>query len=315
MISKQLGPWSFIVFHAVCAGGCGNYSNEDLDFQLALPEQGDIEAKMQLSVTRADSAEYYLATRNAIATFNSMVSNLTGFVDVIRGVTPTSRHGNQRAWGPFADDKHSGWETEVVMQRSTVSSSLLHMDYGVQVRPVGQGDSSWVPFLTGNYTSQGSASRGLGEIHLHVNDVRNGLYPVDDDPGLRDLDHIDVTYDNAAYPISVTMEIVNLSTATTRAGHYEYHQNQDGSGTMIFFWQGTTDTGVQVNANMTSQWLGSGAGRADLTADLTPNLPNQSTPLGTDCWGVDTMASYSYRLRNSLTNQPSTSGSVGSCLF
>jgi len=31
---------------------------------------------------------------------------------------------------------------------------------------------------------------------------------------------------------------------------------------------------------------GRGRGRADLTADLTPNLPNQSTLLDADCWGL-----------------------------
>ncbi len=308
MISERLGPCSLVLLAAIGAGACGNYSNEDLDFQLALPEQSDIDAKMQLSITRADSAEYYLATRSAITTFNTMVADLVGLIEVVRGTTPTSRQGDQRTWGPFADDKHPGWEIRVVMQRSTVSSTQLHMDYWVQVRPVGQGD--WVNFLTGDYTSGGSARTGTGDIHLLVNDARTALYPVDDDPGLRDLDHLDVTYDNAAYPISVIMDIVNLSTATTRAGHYEYYQNQDGSGRMTFDWQGTTDTGVQITAKMTSQWLGSGAGRADLTADLTPNLPNQSTTLGTDCWGIDTLATYSYRLQGDTTT-----GSLDSCLF
>ena len=79
---------------------------------------------------------------------------------------------------------------------------------------------------------------------------------------------------------------------------------------MTFYWQGTTDTGAQITATMTSQWLGSGAGRADLTADLTPNLANQSTLLGTDCWGVDTVATYSYRLQGNTTT-----GLIGSCLF
>ena len=295
---------------AICAGACGNYSNEDLDFELALPDQSDIAAKMQTPVPRADSAEYYLATRSAVTTFNTMVVDLTGLIEVVRGTTPTSRNGNQRTWGPFADDKHLGWEIRVVMQRSSVSPSLLHMDYWVQVRMVGQDDSAWVSFLTGKYDSQGSARTGSGEIHLLVNDARAALYPVDDDPGLRDLDHLDVTYDNAAYPISVVMNIVNLTTATTQAGHYEYHQNQDGSGTMTFYWQGTTDTGVPITATMQSQWLGSGAGRADLTADVTPNLPNQSTTLGTDCWDADTVATYSYRRQGDTMT-----GSLDTCLF
>jgi hypothetical protein len=79
---------------------------------------------------------------------------------------------------------------------------------------------------------------------------------------------------------------------------------------MVFNWQGVTDTGTPITATMQAEWLGSGAGRADLTADLTPNLPNQSTTLGTDCWGVDTVATYSYRAQGNTT-----SGTATSCLF
>ena len=309
MISKWLGMWTLALLGAICTSACGNYSNEDLDFQLALPEQSDIEVKMQ-SVPRADSAEYYLATRTAIKSFNGMVVDLTGLIEGVRGITPTSRNGNQRTWGPFADDKHLGWEIRVVMQRSSVSPSLLHMDYWVQVRPVGQGDSPWVSFLAGKYDSQGSARTGTGEIHLLVNDVRVAGYPVNDDPGLVNLDHLDVTYDNADYPITVTMTIVNLPTAPTQSGTYTYAQNQDGSGKMTFDWQGTTDTGVQITANMTSQWLGSGAGRADLTAHLTSTPTSQSTTLGTDCWGDDTVATYTLRLQGNTTT-----GDPNSCRF
>jgi len=184
------------------------------------------------------------------------------------------------------------------------------MDYWIQVRPVGQGDSAWASFLVGNYTSQGSARTGTGEIHLLANEPRAAGYPVDADPGLVNLDHLDVTYNNAIYPFSVTLDIVNLPAAATQAGHYQYLQAQDGSGSMVFNWQGVTDTGTPITATMQAEWQGSGAGRADLTADLTPNLPNQSTTLGTDCWGVDTVATYSYRREGGTT-----SGTAASCLF
>jgi hypothetical protein len=308
MISRKLGR--LVVIGAICLGACGNYSNEDLDFQLALPEQNDISVKMQLTIMRTDSAEYYRATRNAITTFNAMVVDLVGLIEVVRGTTPTSRNGAERTWGPFPSDKSPDWEIRIVMQRSTVSSTLLHMDYRVEVRPVGQDDSGWVPYLTGAYTSAGSARTGSGQIYLLANKVRVAGYPVNDDPGLVNLDHLDVTYDNSADPITVSMTIVNLPTAPTQSGTYTYARNQDGSGKMTFAWQGTTDTGAQITAKMTSQWLGSGAGRADLTADLTPNLANPSTLLGTDCWGVDTVATYSYRLQGNTTTEP-----IGSCLF
>ncbi len=292
------------------AGACGNYSNEDLDFQLALPQQSDVEAKLQVAV-RADSAQYFQATRSAVTTFNAMALEMLDLVDAVRANTPSTRNGDQRVWGPFPDNKHPGWEVRVVMQRSTVSATQLQMQYWVQVRPVGQGDSAWVSFLDGNYTSQGSARLGQGELHLEVQAARTALYPVDDDAGLRNLDHIDLTYSNADYPITVSMQIVEVPGSNTQSGDYEYQQQQDGSGSMQFTWQGLTQAGTSVSATMEAEWLGSGAGRADLILEPT----GLDITLGTDCWGGDTVATYSYRLHDDVTGQVRSDGSAASCLF
>jgi hypothetical protein len=108
--------------------------------------------------------------------------------------------------------------------------------------------------------------------------------------------------------------MVNLpdANAKTQSGTYDYFENQDGSGSMTFDWQGTTDAGASIAAKMKAQWLGSGAGRADVTAHLTANTSGPPTPLGTDCWGVDTVASYSFRAGQApvpTTNDPTA------CLF
>lgn len=300
----------------LCIGlACGNYSNDDVDFQLALPEQSDMEAKLQVSVNRADSAEYYKDTRAAVLTFNAMVFNLTAFVETVRGYTPTSRNGNQRAWGPFPDDKRPGWEMRVVMRRSTESPTLLHMNYWVQVRQIGLDDSAWVSLLAGQYTSQGSARTGYGDIHFNVQSTREVGYPVDTDPGLLELAQLDVCYDRAgdgihcpgstAAATHVDMQIANVPTAKTQSASYVYEQAQDNSGHMQFDWQGS-EAGFQVKATMSSRWLATGEGRADLVADLTPNLPRQTT-LGTDCWGPDTVATYSARLDQGLLTGTDTS--------
>jgi hypothetical protein len=73
---------------------------------------------------------------------------------------------------------------------------------------------------------------------------------------------------------------------------------------MTFDWQGPTDTGISIAATMKAQWLGSGAGRADLTTHLTANTSGTPTLLGTDCWGVDTVASYSLRSDKTPVGDP-----------
>jgi hypothetical protein len=188
-----------------------------------------------------------------------------------------------------------------------VSKSLLRMDYRIELRPVGAAD--WVSLLTGKYISSGSARRGEGDIHLLASNVRNAGYPVDADPGLVNLLTLDIVYANADFPVTVMLDIATLKGATTELGHYAYSQQQDGSGLMSFDWEGRADSGALITARMLSQWIGSGAGRADLTADLTPNRTGVVTPLGTDCWGVDAVASYRFRPNENPQGDPA------SCLF
>lgn len=298
---------AFCIVAAALVVGCGNYSNDDLDFQLALPEPSDIQARMELSVVRLDSAEYYRATRNAVTTFNQMVGTLTGMIDLVRGTTPTRRNGNERVWGPWPVEAYPDWELRVVMQRSPVSASELHMDYWLQLRPAGTDDSAWVSFLTGSYISAGSARNGQGDIHLLAAEVRAAGYPIDDDRGLASLDHLDVAYDTRAFPVTVAMSVENLPTADTQSVRYDYLQNQDGSGRMSFDWVGKTEAGADIPARMAAQWIGSGAGRADLTAELVANV---STTLGIDCWGGDSVATYTFRSRDRVTT-----GDPTTCAF
>ena len=298
---------------ALLASACGNYSNDDVDFALeqeAMPEQGDIEVKLQVSVDQPNSAEYYKDTRSVVLTFNTMAGDLTGIIEGVRAYAPTSRSGDQRIWGPFPDDNHPGWEIRVVMRRSSASETLLHMDYWAQLRQVGQDDTGWVSLLVGQYTSQGGVRAGQGEIHFNVQDARLAGYPVDSDQGLRELDHIQVSYDNSGFPVQVTMEIVNLPTAKTQKADYLYQRQADDSGIMQFALQAMTDAG-QVTATMTSRWRATGEGRADVVA----NTPNLQATLGTDCWGGDTVASYSYRLRDDVTLKTRNEGDPFSCVY
>jgi hypothetical protein len=213
----------------------------------------------------------------------------------VRGTVPTSRRGNERTWGPWPAENQPDWQVRVVMQKTPVSDTQLRIDYSVQVRPTGADDSTWVPFLTGHFVSAGSARTGQGEIHLHVEGVRNAGFPVNQDPGLVELVRVDIEYSNASFPIAVSLYIEKVVGAKDRTGKMDYLQNQNGSGHLTYDWEGRADNGATVTAQMVSRWIGSGAGRADLTADLTPLRTGVITTLGIDCWGTDTVATYSYR--------------------
>jgi hypothetical protein len=273
---------------------CGNYSNEDLDFQLALPQDGELEAKLPQAISVSDSAEYYVSTRNVVTNFNAMARGLVGLVDKVRGISPTSRKGTQRTWGPWPDDKHPGWEIRVLMDRADDPSSPtgFNISYNVQVRSTQVAGMLFVDFMTGYYAPSGNARRGRGQLQLLVDNARKAGYPVDD---FGQLVELDLCYQTMEYPVIVHMLAKNQDTAKERTVTYDYEEAADGSGT-LFFDLITDGSAGTTDLRFISQWLGSGAGRADAYAAALGILA------GTDCWGPDSRASLSWRLGRDLKN-------------
>src|SRR4029453_4605888 len=84
--------------------GCdaGNYSNEDIDFQLAVPERQDIAVRMPAQALEAsDAPEHYRSTRNTGRSLDGMAGAFIGLIDHVRMYPPTERHEGRRVWGPF----------------------------------------------------------------------------------------------------------------------------------------------------------------------------------------------------------------------
>jgi hypothetical protein len=276
---------------ALALAACGNYSNDDLDFQLALPQDGELEAKLPQALTLDTAPEYYTRTRQVVTTFNGGAAELVGLVDRVRSNSPSSRNGAERTWGPFADAKHPGWQIRVVMERLADPNEpppAFQILYSVQIRDTTQRSSSFFDFMTGKYKSSGSARRGEGEMHLDLRPARTASYPVDD---FGELSQLDLDYNTLQYPITVNMDITNVATANTSQAHYQYTESADGSGTLVFDWTVDAVPGVPGPTDVTfiSRWLGSGAGRADAY------LSNGNVAVGTDCWGPDTAAAYVWR--------------------
>src|ERR1700704_16159 len=103
------------------AAGCGNYSNEDLEFMAALPEKQELSAEVptRSALVLGEAAEYYLLTRNVSLIFNGITEAFLGLIDTIRAFPPTTRQPNRRIWGPFPADpvKQPGWMIRMVMER------------------------------------------------------------------------------------------------------------------------------------------------------------------------------------------------------
>ena len=85
------------------AAGCGNYSNEDLEFTTALPERSQLAAVIPVrsSIIGPEPAELYRLSRTVALVFNGIVDAFLTLVDGIRAFPPTTRAPNLRVWGPF----------------------------------------------------------------------------------------------------------------------------------------------------------------------------------------------------------------------
>ncbi len=271
----------------VATVGCGgNYSNEDLDFQAALPEQSDLVAKLPAqSLTTADSAEYYRTTRDVVVLFNGVMNGFLGLVDYVRAYPPTRRDGDVRIWGPFPADAHPTWQLRMEMTRVSDPSVALfgfHFDYHLDVRQKQSGDANWLVLFSGVFRPGGSARQGEGRMKLDTRAARGVGYPLD---GLDKLEQLDVTYRTGQFPMTVDLTLINIPGSETPGAAYQYREQADGSGEMLFAFR-TSNSLLLVQ----SRWLGSGAGRADVKVLEGGRL---ATGLkGTDCWAIDTRATF-----------------------
>jgi hypothetical protein len=288
---------------AFLALGCGNYSNEDLDFQLALPEQSELEIHMPQALSVGNAAEYYTTTRNVVVTVNAMAAALVGVVDTVRGITPTSRNGNERVWGPFPEEKHPSWLMRVRMSRVDQPTGV-RFDYHFELRPAAQPKAEFIELMGGWYSATGSAKRGKGRLVFDTTSLRDAGFPIDDD--FKDLVKLSLDYDTASFPVTIQMKTTKLVGADQRDATYDYQRNADGSGQLSFVWQLDQAVGTINELAMTSRWLESGAGRADASLAVGGRV------IGTDCWGIDTVATY--RLRTWASAADQNFGAADTCL-
>jgi hypothetical protein len=277
---------------AAALGGCGNYSNGDIDFQYALPERGDIAMKAAAlsAAPGLDKAEYYTSTRNTVRGFDALVDLFTALIDAVRAVPPTERNGEARVWGPFPEKKDPAWLVRISAVRvldTTRDPAELRFDYQVEYRHARRADMPWGLLLKGFfYPLSGGARRGRGELTLDLRQARADGYPVSD---FNELAVLTIKHQRSQFPITIAVDVQNVPDSKTPHYTYDYTENADGSGAMAFVvhpadirWQ---------SIEIKSRWLGTGAGRGD--ARVTEGLLTIVTdPTGTDCWGPDGRATY-----------------------
>ncbi|HEY0706063.1 MAG TPA: hypothetical protein VGG33_04665 [Polyangia bacterium] len=283
--STALSAWALLT--TMLASACsGNYSNEDVDFQLALPETDDLTVKLpRQALVTPDAAEYYLATREVVFKVNAFVLAVVGIVDHVRAFAPSERRGNLRVWGPFPHDRDPTFEQRMTMVR-VVDAAGPRFDYQIEFRRAGDAQAPWTPLITGLFLPLSPTETRPNQIVLDLVEARRQGYPVSD---FNELEELRIAYQRRVPPYRTTMTVRNVKEAQSPGATYNYSENADRSGEMTFAWQVRDNIWVSA-VELFSRWISSGAGRAD--ARILEGLAAVAGSRGIDCWGPDARATY-----------------------
>ena len=265
--------------------GCGgNYSNEDIEFQLALPDRDDLLVRLPgQALVVGDAAEYYVATRDVVTRVNAIVLAITGLVDRVRAFPPSERQGPLRVWGPFPHEKDPAFQVRMTMVR-VPEAEALRFDYRFEFKRVADAAPEWQPLIAGSFLPGGGAR--LNKIVVDLKAARLQNYPIAD---FGELEEMQIEFQRRVAPYRAIMVVRNIAAAATPGATYAYAENADGSGDMRFAWQVRVNIWVAA-IELFTRWLPSGAGRAD--ARILEGLAAIAGSRGVDCWGPDARATY-----------------------
>lgn len=278
---------------ALAAAGCGNYSNEDLEFMNALPDREQLAANLPArssAVTDSEEAELARSTHQATQTFNGMVDSVLQLVDAIRSYPPTSRTPGSRTWGPYPAEKHPGWQARMILKRDEVDPRRF--DYELAFHVAGGADTDWPVLLTGSFEAARTARRGMGEFRLDTAALRARGWDFIADK-METLDAMTVTYSTETVPVTVGMHLAALPDPlkpdAVTAIDYAYRGTVEGRGHIDYALTGNFIAGPVVDVlTLTSDWIDSGEGRA--TAQFTAGEATGAAQ--TECWDRSFRATY-----------------------
>lgn len=244
---------------ALALAACGNYSTEDLRFLAALPTRDDLVVAVPapaaapagaavVAACGTGTAEAWLRAKPTSDDLNATVALLLGMVDAVRGLEPSVREDDARAWGPFPADRHPGREVRVGLLRTHPDGpgAPPRFVYGFDARVAG--DTTWTTVLAGAFRGA-SASRGTGTLLLDF----DALWSL----GMADADaprgRMFVQYDRAASPVVISIALdqdgagleafgYRFQGYPDRSGAFDY-AFRDGGGNLFFVSAGFDGAG------------------------------------------------------------------------
>jgi hypothetical protein len=270
--------------------GCGNYSNEDLQYMNAVPSGNELVATLpaySAALPVASEAELAKTTHSVTTQFNQMIDNTMGGVDTIRSYEPSSRTPTSRTWGPFASTKHVGWDWQLIVSHDDPQST--EFSYELDVENTADTSAGWLTFVTGSFGATEGVRKGMGSMTVTTKALTNAGFPFDQ--GTAPFDILTVNYSTLSYPITVDMTIDRTADATNAVASvvYSYAGQADGSGQMSFTLTGNLVAGPAIETvAVVSAWLPTGAGEATQTVEQGDGAGLTQS----ECWDTSFAATY-----------------------
>ncbi len=294
---RSILPWLAVWALGACfaTGGCGNYSNEDLEFMNAIPLRADVavEVPRQSSLTTTAAAEGWQRTFKVTRDLNMVADAFLSLIDKIRASYPTARDGNTRIWGPFAAEKNPGWQIEFRMSKSVTPMPQFDYELVVIPPPVGGPISggSALQVIGGRFDATGGARVGTGHLVLTLDEATAAGFVFE---GLEMLSGMTIDYQTGAWPRNISMAFANVAPASQAtdavSGTYTYTGQENGDGAMSFSWVQDIVPGPAGNDTVLieSRWLATGQGREDLSIVTGDGMGNT----GVECWDPSFQSTY-----------------------
>ncbi len=249
-------------------------------------------------------ASFYTLTRQISTGLNNGAAMFFGLVEKLVATPPTAHDATNSYWGPFTDAL-SPMTVELGVNRVDAQDYMFFLGG----KPKGAPDSAFMG-LFGGTAHPIDAAHGSGELDVNFTEL-NALDPtVNPATG-----GIAFKHDNTADPRTVDVQFGNFLDGTPGStpldALYHYAEHADQSGSFAFGLRTDFDhdpNGILEDVALSSRWLASGAGRADLVA-TGGSLPAGFVVHATECWDT-TFARVFY---TEDVDPTKTEGNVSAC--
>ena len=257
------------------------------DVRVKLPDNAAMQQLDQLAgegisatslAALGDVAEYYMVTRQVTRDLNGAVGWVLLVVHTIVQYPPTTIEGDTYTWGPHSDALDPSEWMLVVTEDATGE----RFDWQFRGRDKTTAGAELVTVISGVAYPGDEPHRGHGSFLLDF-DAAEIANPVDND----ERGTVEVVYDlenRDGSAASVDMIINGYDDNDEPATiEYTYNELQDTSGDFRFAIHGNLgQTALNEDAEITSTWLVTGAGRADVS--ITGGDLGATEVSATECW-------------------------------